>query len=367
MLNRTYDEQLKIKENRCKDLLRGICRVDKIVGMADPWYYRNKVHRTFSSDHRGRVHTGTYEPGSHRMVEADKCLLENRRTAAIIEGIRLMVEDFRIPVFNEVTMQGYMRRVLIRTSRSTGEIMVVLVVADLTFPCKKDFMRVLRQNHPEISTLILNVNRALTSNILGQQSEVVFGRGYIEDTLCGKVFRISPTSFFQINPVQTEVLYQTAIDLAEIDDSDLVVDAYCGIGTIGIIAAEQAWHVVGVENNKSAIRDAVINKKVNGLSNMSLYCRDAGEFLEAMAADDEQVDVVFMDPPRSGSTRQFMDAMLRMGPRRIVYVSCNPETLARDLKYLCARGYAAIKAIPFDQFPWTDHVECVVMLVNKNQ
>lgn len=366
MLNRTYEEQLKIKENRCKDLLRGICRTDRIVGMADPWYYRNKVHRSFASDHRGRVLTGTYEPGSHRLVAADKCLLENRRTAAIIEGIRLLVEDFRIPVFNEVTMRGYMRRVLIRTSRTTGEIMVVLVVADLAFPCKNDFMKVLRQNHPEISTLILNVNRAHTPVILGQRSEVVFGRGYIEDTLCGKVFRISPSSFFQINPAQTEVLYQTAIDLAEIDDSDLVVDAYCGIGTIGIIAADRAWHVVGVENNKSAVRDAVINKRENGLTNMSLYCRDAGEFLETMANDDEQVDVVFMDPPRTGSTRQFMDAVIRLSPRRVVYISCNPETLARDLKYMCARGYAAVRAIPFDQFPWTDHTECVVLLVNKN-
>ncbi|MBR5136511.1 MAG: 23S rRNA (uracil(1939)-C(5))-methyltransferase RlmD [Clostridia bacterium] len=366
MLNMTYEEQLKVKENKCKDILRGIVKTDKIVGMADPWYYRNKVHRTFSSDRRGRVHTGTYEPGSHRMVQADKCLLENRRTAAIVEGIRLLVEDFRIPVFNETTMRGYMRRVLIRTSRTTGEIMVVLVVADLAFPCKNDFMKVLRQNHPEISTLILNVNRAFTPVILGPRSEVVFGKGYIEDTLCGKVFRISPSSFFQINPVQTELLYQTAIDLAEINDSDLVVDAYCGIGTIGIIAADKAWHVVGVENNKSAVKDAVINKRENGLTNMSLYCRDAGEFLEAMANDNEEVDVVFMDPPRTGSTRQFMDSVIRLSPRRVVYISCNPETLARDLKYMCSRGYAATRAIPFDQFPWTEHTECVALLINKS-
>lgn len=366
MLDRTYDEQLRIKENRCRDLLRGICRVDRIVGMANPWYYRNKVHRTFTADHRGRVRTGTYEANSHRLVAADKCLLENRRTAAIIEGVRQMIESFHIEVFNENTMRGYMRRILIRTSRATGEIMVVLVVSGLEFPCKRDFMRVLRENHPEISTLILNVNNARTSAILGRKSAVVFGKGYIEDTLCGKTFRISPTSFFQVNPVQTEVLYQTAIDLADIDDSDLVVDAYCGTGTIGLIAAERAWHVVGVESNSSALDDAIVNRRVNGVNNISFYHRDAGEFLEGMAAGNESADIVFMDPPRNGSTRQFLDSVVRLAPRRVVYISCNPETMARDLRYLCARGYSAVKAIPFDQFPWTDSVECVCMLVNKN-
>ncbi|MDF2803488.1 MAG: rlmCD 1, partial [Anaerocolumna sp.] len=260
---------------------------------------------------------------------------------------------------------GLLRHVMIRTGYASGEIMVVLVLASPILPSKNNFVKALREQHPEITTIVVNVNDKKTSMVLGNKEQVIYGKGYIEDTLCGKVFRISPKSFYQVNPVQTEVIYNKAIEMADLTGTETVVDAYCGIGTIGLIAADHVNKVIGVELNKDAVRDANINAKRNDATNIEFYNNDAGEFMSQMAEQKETVDVVFMDPPRTGSNEQFMDALASLKPKKVVYISCNPITLERDLEYLTKKGYKAVKAVPVDMFPWTGHVETVCLLERK--
>ena len=245
--------------------------------------------------------------------------------------------------------------------------MVVLVTASPVFPSKNNFVRALREKHPEITTIIQNLNDRGTSMVLGNQEHILYGKGYIEDVLCGCTFRISSKSFYQVNPIQTEKLYKKVMECAGLTGKETVIDAYCGIGTIGIVASKQAKRVIGVELNPDAVRDAVANAKRNKTNNVQIYQNDAGRFMAGMAQDGEQADVVFMDPPRSGSTEEFIDSIAMINPKRIVYVSCNPETLARDLKQFRKKGFKAVGAWPFDMFPHTaKHVETVVLLTKKN-
>ena len=240
--------------------------------------------------------------------------------------------------------------------------MVVLVTASPVFPSKNNFVKALRKVHPEITTVVQNINDRGTSMVLGTRDVVLYGKGFIEDKLCGCTFRISAQSFYQVNPVQTEILYQKAIEAAGLTGKETVLDAYCGIGTIGLIAASKAKQVTGVELNKEAVRDAIKNAKRNQTKNITFYCEDAGEFMLKMAAEDQQLDVVFMDPPRSGSSEVFLDCLAKLAPKKVVYVSCNPETLARDLRILKKKGYQMQEAWPVDMFPFCDHVETVVLL-----
>ena len=240
--------------------------------------------------------------------------------------------------------------------------MVVLVTASPVFPSKNNFVKALRKVHPEITTVVQNINDRGTSMVLGTRDVVLYGKGFIEDKLCGCTFRISAQSFYQVNPVQTEILYQKAIEAAGLTGKETVLDAYCGIGTIGLIAASKAKQVTGVELNKEAVRDAIKNAKRNQTKNITFYCEDAGEFMLKMAAEDQQLDVVFMDPPRSGSSEVFLDCLAKLAPKKVVYVSCNPETLARDLRILKKKGYQMQEAWPVDMFPFCDHIETVVLL-----
>ena len=234
---------------------------------------------------------------------------------------------------------------LIRRGFSTGEIMVVLVLGSPVMPSKNNFVKALRKLHPEITTVVLNVNDKRTSMVLGDRETTIYGKGYIEDVLCGLRFRISSKSFYQINPVQTEKLYGKAMELAGLSGTERVIDAYCGIGTIGMVAAKFAKEVIGVELNPDAVRDAVKNAKHNQMKNIRFYQDDAGRFMEKMAAKGEKADVVFMDPPRSGSTEQFMKSAVTLAPQKIVYISCDPQTQARDLKYLTKHGYKAMGGV----------------------
>ena len=253
---------------------------------------------------------------------------------------------------------------LVRRGFHSGQVMVVLVAASPILPSKNNFVRALRQRHPEITTIVLNINRRNTSMVLGEQDKVLFGPGYIEDSLCGCVFRISPQSFYQVNPVQTEVLYRKAVELAGLTGKETVIDAYCGTGTIGLVAAKSAELVVGVESNPDAVRDAVANARRNNAGNARFFCADAGEFMRDMAQDGEQADVVFLDPPRAGSDERFLSSLVTLGPRRVVYISCNPATQARDLAYLTRHGYQVTALQPVDMFPFTNHVENIALLSN---
>lgn len=362
-----YEAQLQNKQKHVKELLGEFGKVEAIRGMEFPKYYRNKVHHVIARDRKGNVIDGFYEEKSHNVVGVDTCMLEDEQCQKIIKTITTMIKSFRILVYDEDTEYGLLRHVMVRKAVETGEIMVVLVVASPIFPSKNNFVKALRQKHPEITTVVLNVNDKSTSMVLGERNITLYGPGFIKDRLCGRVFRLSPNSFYQINHTQTEVLYQTAIDFAELKKTDTIIDAYCGIGTIGLVAAKDCGKVIGVELNKDAVKDARINAKENKLTNAEFYAGDAGEFMTAMAEKGEKAQVVFMDPPRSGSTEQFMDAVAILAPEKVVYVSCNPDTQARDLKYMRKKGYRVERIVPVDMFPFTNHVETVVLMTRKDK
>lgn len=362
MLDMEYTEQLKRKQKVVEELFRGICPVKPIIGMKNPFHYRNKVHAVFDRDKRGNIISGIYQENSHDVIPVETCLIEDKKADEIIGTIRGMLKSFKIRTYDEDTGYGLLRHVLIRRAFSTNEIMVVLVTASPVFPSKNNFVKALREKHPEITTIIQNINGRGTSMVLGNKENVLYGKGYIVDELCGCKFRISSKSFYQINPVQTEVLYGKALELAGLKGQEVVIDAYCGIGTIGIIASRQAGQVIGVELNQDAVKDAVNNAKMNEIDNIRFYCNDAGRFLVNMAERGDKADVVIMDPPRSGSTEEFMDSIAKLGAGKVVYVSCNPETLARDVRYMKKLGYAAEGVWPVDMFPATVHTESIVLL-----
>ena len=345
-----------------KKLLKPFCFVEPIVGMKNPLYYRHKVHAAFDCTRRGQIVAGAYRKNTHDVVDIESCMIEEQESDEIIRDIKDMLRSFRIKTYDEDTGYGLLRHVLVRKGYATGQIMVVLVLASPILPSKNNFVKALRKKHPNITTVVLNVNDKKTNMVLGDRNITLYGKGFIEDKLCGCTFRISPSSFYQVNPVQTEMLYGKALEYAGLTGKETVVDAYCGTGTIGMIASDKAGKVIGVELNADAVRDARNNAKANQIRNIQFYQNDAGKFLVEMAAQGAKVDVVLMDPPRSGSTEEFMSSVVQIGPERIVYVSCNPETLVRDLKYFKKKGYRVVKGVGVDMFPFTEHVECVIMM-----
>ncbi len=360
-----YTEQIKIKQKNMNKLLKKYGNVKPIIGMENPFYYRNKVHAVFDRDKKGNIICGTYEAGTHRVVPVEECMIEDKTSQEIIRAIRDMLKSFRIKTYDEDTGYGLLRHVLVRRGFSTDEIMVVLVVASPIFPSKNNFVKALRKKFPQISTVVLNVNDKKTTMVLGERDIVLYGKGFIRDRLCGCTFRISPQSFYQVNPVQTELLYKTAIEYAGLGRKERVIDAYCGIGTIGLVAAGKAREVIGIELNKNAVRDAIVNARENKITNARFYQGDAGEFMEGMVSEGERADVVFMDPPRTGSTEKFLTSMVKLGPSRIVYISCGPDTLARDLEFLTKHGYVTRKIQPVDMFSFTEHCEVVCLLTKQ--
>ena len=357
-----YARQLELKQGKVIRLLGQFCRVEPILGMEEPYHYRNKVQAAFGTDAHGRIISGVYQSSTHRIVNVDDCLLEDKSADAIIVDIRRMLPRYKITAYDERRGTGWLRHVLVKRSFHTGEVMVVLVAATPIFKLQKPFLSELLERHPEITTVVLNVNDKFTSLVLGEKEKVLYGDGYIEDELCGLRFRISPKSFYQINPVQTEILYDNAIRFAGQTGKERVLDAYCGTGTNGLAASPHAAEVAGVELNRDAVRDAIANARRNGVKNCWFTCADAGKFMTEMAAQGESCDVVFMDPPRAGSDEAFLTALLQMAPQRIVYVSCNPETLARDVTVLVRGGYKVKKVQPVDMFPHTEHIETVGLL-----
>ena len=364
-IDKDYNEQLVAKETRFRKMMEPYGKPEPIIGMEQPTHYRNKVHAVFGEDRKHNAISGIYEANSHRIVPVDSCLIENEKADAIIVSIRGLLRSFKIRPYNEDTGYGLLRHVLIRTGYATGQIMVVLVLVSPILPSKNNFVKALRKLHPDISTVVINVNDKRTSMVLGERNISIYGKGIIEDELCGCRFRISPNSFYQVNPVQTKLLYEKAISCAGLTGKERVIVAYCGTGTIGIIASKHAGEVLGVELNADAVRDAVINAKLNKIENIRFFQGDAGEFLVDMAKRREKADVVILDPPRSGSTEEFLSSVVKLAPKKVVYISCGPDTLARDVKYLTKRGYRAVECTPYDLFPFTEHTECVVALERK--
>ena len=361
----SYEKQLQEKQKLVEKLLKPFGKVEPIVGMDEPLHYRHKVHAVFDCTKRGQVVAGVYKKNTHEVVDIEGCQIEDAEADAIILEIKALLKSFRIKAYNEDTGYGLLRHVLIRKGYHTGQIMVVLVLVSPILPSKNNFVKALRKKFPQISTVVVNVNDKRTSMVLGERNITIYGKGYIEDELCGCTFRISPNSFYQVNPKQTELLYNKAIEYAGLTGTERVFDAYCGTGTIGIIASQKAGQVIGVELNKDAVRDAITNAKRNDVHNIRFYNEDAGRFMVEMAEQKEKVDVVIMDPPRTGSDEAFLSSLVKLAPEKVVYVSCGPESLARDLKYLTKHGYQMEGAMPFDLFPFTVHVETVCLLSRK--
>ena len=359
--NMEYERQLQFKQATVVKLIGRFCRVNRIIGMENPFHYRHKVQAAFGKV-GGNIISGVYQSSTHKIVKVDSCLIENQKADEIIVTIRKLLKEFKLGVFNEKILKGFLRHVLVRVGYKTGEVMVVMVTGTKDFPKKRDFIKKLLEIHPDITTVVQSVNNKFTTLVLGKEFITLYGKGFIEDELCGCRFKISPASFYQINPEQTEILYNTAVKFMELTGNETVVDAYCGTGTIGIIAAKSAKSVIGVELNSNAVADAKINAKLNNTENIKFYNADAGKFMVEMAENKMTADVVIMDPPRAGSDKNFMRSVVTLAPKKVVYVSCNPETLSRDLKYFVANGYRAKKAVPVDMFPHTKHVETVVML-----
>lgn len=356
-----YGEQLKIKQCRTEALLKKYADVQPILGMNYPFCYRNKVHAVFGQKRNGQVICGTYQEGTHRIIDIDECMIQDRSSTAVIRLVKELLTSFKIRPYNEDTGRGLLRHVLIRKGFATGQMMVVLVTASPVFPSSGNFVRALLNKYPQITTVVQNINDRKTSMVLGEREKILYGNGYIEDRLLGCSFRISSRSFYQVNPVQTKQLYRTAISFAGLTGKEKVLDAYCGIGTIGLIAAKDAGQVIAVERNSDAVKDAIGNAKKNRVSNIRFVHQDAGAFMVRAAAGGERFDVVFTDPPRSGCSPEFLNALLTLSPERVVYVSCNPQTLARDLEVLKEK-YRVERIQPVDMFPFTEHVETVVRM-----
>lgn len=360
--NMDYPAQLEWKQRLCVKLLGGFGQVEKIIGMDNPYHYRNKVQWAFSQDRNKKIISGVYQSSTHRIVPVESCMTEDEKADEIIVSVGKLMKAFKLAVYNEVTGRGFLRHVLVKRGFSTGEIMVVLVTGTPVFTAKNHFIRELLKLHPDITTVVMNVNDKFTSLVLGKNEKTLYGPGYIVDELCGLRFRISAKSFYQINPAQTHVLYNKAMEYAGLTGEETVIDAYCGIGTIGMVAAKHAGNVIGVEVNPDAVKDAISNARLNGMNNIRFYKADAGEFMVAMAEENEKCDVVFMDPPRAGSDENFLKSLCTLAPGRVVYISCNPETLGRDLKYLSSHGYKVKKIQPVDMFPMTNHVEAIILM-----
>lgn len=360
--NMDYPRQLAWKQAQVVELLGRFCRVDPIIGMKDPYHYRNKVQAAFGYDRSKHIISGVYQSSTHSIVPVKSCMTEDRKADKILATIRYLMPTCKMLPYDEKTGRGFLRHVLVKRGFQSGEIMVVLVGSTPIFPAKKRFVEELRKVHPDITTVIFNINSRYASMVLGDDERILYGSGYIEDTLCGCVFRISAKSFYQINPVQTAQLYTRAIELAELTGTERVIDAYCGVGTIGLIASRHAGQVLGVEVNKDAVRDAMANAKRNKIENATFHCADAGEFMRDMAQSGETADVVFIDPPRAGSDEKFLASLAVLAPKRIVYISCNPETQARDIRLLQPHGYQVKVVQPVDMFPHTNHIESVVLL-----
>ena len=363
-----YESQLLYKTNKVKDAFRRHMNLDldvkDCIGMDNPYNYRNKIQVPIGKDHHGHLVTGFFKSGTHQIVPIDGCSIEDIRATEILRVIKSLMREFRYEPYNEDSGEGLLRHILIRTSYHYQEVMVTLVTTVDEFKGRNNFVKALVNKCPIITTVVQNINKRDTNVILGEKERILYGPGFIKDSILGVNFHISSKSFFQVNPIQVEKLYSKAIELADIKDTDNVFDAYCGIGTISLIASKKAKSVLGVEIVEQAIKDANKNAKNNNIVNTKFICEDAGKALERLANENTHFDVVLVDPPRKGLDERFINSLLKVAPKKIVYVSCEPETLARDIAILSSL-YDIKEIQPVDMFPMTYHVETVVLLTLK--
>lgn len=369
LLHCAYEHQLVLKREMVQQWLKHASlkqvQVHPVMGMNIPFSYRNKVIVGLHKDQRHKIQVGFYEEFSHRIIPYQGCLLHDKVMDEIIQRIVRLMERYCLEPYEEDRKKGFLRHVLIRKGTVSNEIMVVLVCANKVFPGRKQFVQELRKAFPQIKTIVQNINTRKTSVVLGDVEQILFGKGYIEDVLLGYRYRISAKSFYQINHEQCEVLYQKALSLLRLTGKERILDAYCGIGTIGMSVSNRAASVVGVESNRKAVLDAIDNAKRNQVKNIHFVCEDAAAYMRRAVRENVRFDVILMDPPRSGSSKEFMDACAAMKPKQIVYISCDPKTQIDDLGYFKSLGYQCSEMFLVDMFPNTMHVESVVLIVRK--
>lgn len=368
----SYQRQLQFKEEKVRNVLERIGGFEKIslqpiIGMENPYRYRNKAQFPIGTDREGRPIAGFYAGRTHTIIPQEDCVLGVRENKAILEVILGFMEEFSIPAYREEEGSGLVRHVLIRYGFATKEIMVCVVINGDRLP-KAEILAERLADIAGMTSISINKNKQKTNVILGKEVEVIWGRPYIEDVLDGVRYQLSPLSFYQVNPVQTKVLYEKALQYAGLHGTETVWDLYCGIGTISLFLARQAGKVYGVEIVPQAIEDARRNAALNGMENVEFMVGKAEEILpEKYEKEGVSADVIVVDPPRKGCDPELIHTMLQIRPKRIVYVSCDPATLARDLKLLCAGGYKLQKVQPVDQFPHSVHVENVCLLLRKGK
>ena len=361
-----YQKTIEFKKKFVLDALKKEnhnVTIDQVVTSSNPFAYRNKMQITFSNSN-GKVKSGFYEENSHKVVDLDFCPIHTDIQNEIASYIKELVNKLKLRAFDEDRNFGLIRHVLIKEGFVSKQIMVVIVTASEIFPGRNDFVKLLRAKFPNITTIIQNINPRKTSIVLGEKERVLFGKGFIEDYLCGLKFKITSKSFFQINPEVTNKMYNMVSVYADIKDTDIVLDSYSGVGTIGMVLSKNAKKVISVESNKQAVAAAIMNAKDNNIKNVEFICDDATNFIIELSKLKEKIDVLIMDPPRTGSTPEFLNSVNKLLPRKIVYVSCDVTTLARDLNYL-KKNYNISKYSIFDMFCWTGHIESVVLLERK--
>ena len=370
-VNETYDYELMMKWLREDKLLGRYGRVEKVLSSPSLTGYRCKVQAVCGRDRDGKFITGQYRKGSHHLFPIRSCSLEDGMATAVLQTVRQMATRFSISPFDEDRGTGDLRHILIRTGWKTRETMVVLVTAKKDFPHKDDFVSAIHQKNPNVVTVVQVINNEKTSMVIPKDSEeiILWGKGYIVDNLCGLDFRISAKSFYQVNPEMAERLYEIAMNMARLRPTDTVIDAYCGTGTIGLVAASRGVkEVIGIESNPDAVKDAKLNAEANGISNARFIVDDASKWLKSAQKEGQKCDVLFLDPPRAGSSEEFLAAAGRMEPEVIVYISCNPVTLARDLRYIVRfLPYKVLGIQPVDLFPGSESIETVVLLSRKTE
>ena len=364
-----YNKQLELKTNEVKQVVARIGKLENVdihetMGMENPCRYRNKAQFPIQKIN-GEPAIGFYKKKSHDVIPTDMCVIQHDINDKIIKIIKTYIQAYNISIYNENTHTGVLRHLVTKVGFTTNEVMVVLVANGTNLPHLNELASILEENIPGFKTLVLNVNKAKTNVILGKENKVIYGNGKINDYIGDLVFEISPLSFFQVNPIQTEVLYNKALEYAELKENDTVFDIYCGIGTISLFLAQKATKVYGIEIVEDAIKDAKINAKLNNLNNVEFYVGKAEEVVPKMYSEGKTANVVMVDPPRKGCDEKVLDTIVSMQPDRVVYVSCNPSTLARDLAYLDERGYKCVEIQPVDMFPHTMHVECVAKIKRK--
>ena len=364
-----YEATLEIKENIVSNCLKKALgkemKVNKAIGMGNPFNYRNKLQYPLGLNKEGKPVMGVYAKRSHEIIPVEKCQIQNELSEQIAKDVFEYIKDNKISVYNEQNLTGTMRHIVIRIGVITQEIMLILVMNDNNFKKEKEFITYITSKYPQIKTIIKNYNPKNTNVILGTKNETIYGPGYIYDILGDYKFKISPLSFYQTNPVQTEALYEKALEYANLTGAETILDLYCGIGTIGIFASKKAKKVYGIEIIENAIKDAKENTQINNIQNAEFYCGEVENVLPKIIFQNNiKPEVVFVDPPRKGLDTKTINTILNLQPPKIIYISCNPATFARDVAILNEK-YEIKEVTPVDMFPFTSHVECVTLLELK--